>query len=154
MMRCTEICHVRALVWFTVDPIAHRFNRALPSLLEGQRSTTVSSLPNQEVPRGGLRGEISAVPTGRPRAFLNMSPRPACPSLSGGAPSNAHTLPPRPALPRLGQLPPLTLLTPLTPGPGRGLGACLLLSRSAAPLLVSSGFLSAPHGRQPPGFCL
>ena len=91
-MRCTEICHVRALVWFTVDPIAHRFNRALPSLLEGQRSTTVSSSPNQEVLRGGLRGEISAVPTGRPHAFLNMSPRLACPSLSGGAPPT-HCLP-------------------------------------------------------------
>lgn len=103
VMRCTEICHVRAIVWFTVEPRAHRFNRALPSLLEGQRSTTVSSLPKQEVPWGELRGEISAVPTGRPHAFQNMSPRPACPSLSGGAPSNAHTLPPRPALPRLGQ---------------------------------------------------
>lgn len=104
VMRCTEICHVRAIVWFTVEPRAHRFNRALPSLLEGQRSTTVSSLPKQEVPWGELQGEISAVPTGRPHAFQNMSPWPACPSLSGGAPSNAHTLPPRPALPRrLGQ---------------------------------------------------
>ena len=56
VMRCTEICYVGALVRFTVDPIAQRFNRAWPSLLEGQKSTTVSSVPEQEAPQGQALG--------------------------------------------------------------------------------------------------